>query len=286
VTTEPAATFRIGHWTDSVARTGCTTIVFDRLVPTVVDVRGGAPGTRETDLLDAERTVGAVDAILLTGGSAHGLSAAEGVMQFLRESDRGVTTAAGRVPIVTAAVLYDLGVGAARWPTAESAYESCHSASAFESASWGRVGAGAGATYRKAWSGVDPLDGGIGAATIAVPDLGKAFAVVVVNAIGDTTDRRADLLASRPQLDERTATSLMAVVLDGPADARTLRRCAIAAHDGLARSMYPAHTMWDGDVAYVSALQAQDRNTAPADAFGWAIATELAVESAIRSITT
>ena len=96
---ESAATFRIGHWTDAIARTGCTTILFDRLVPTVVDVRGGAPGTRETDLLDADRMVGAVDAVLLTGGSAHGLSAAEGVMQFLRETDRGVQTAAGRVPL-------------------------------------------------------------------------------------------------------------------------------------------------------------------------------------------
>jgi L-aminopeptidase/D-esterase-like protein len=283
---ETTATFRIGHWTDATARTGCTTIVFDRLVPTVVDVRGGAPGTRETDLLDAERTVGAVDAILLTGGSAHGLSAAEGVMQFLRESDRGVETAAGRVPIVTAAVLYDLAVGAASWPTANNAYESCQSGSDFESASWGRIGAGVGATYRKAWPGVQPLDGGIGAATIAVPDLGSAFAIVVVNAIGDKTDLRADLLASRPRMDERTATSLMAIVLDGPADARTLRRCAVAAHDGLARSMYPAHTMWDGDLAYVSALQAEDRSTAPADAFRWAVATELAIESAIRSVTT
>src|SRR4051812_12167937 len=79
----------VGHWTDEERRTGCTVILFDRLVPTVVDIRGGAPGSRETDLLAADRTVGAVDAILFTGGSAHGLGAAEGVMQYLREHERG-----------------------------------------------------------------------------------------------------------------------------------------------------------------------------------------------------
>ena len=121
------------------------------------------------------------------------------------------------------------------------------------------------------------------AATIDAPDLGSARAIVVLNAVGDSTDRRPELLQSRPRVDERTATSLIVVILDGPADAPALRRCAVAAHDGLARLMFPAHTMWDGDLAYVSALQTGA--IAPADSFRWTVATELAVEAAIRSIT-
>jgi len=275
------ATVQIGHWTDVEARTGCTVILFDRLVQAVVDVRGGAPGTRETDLLAADRTVGAVDAILLTGGSAHGLAAADGVMQFLREAGRGVGTSAGRVPIVSAAVIYDLGVGQATWPTTDAGYAAATQALPIVSAVMGRVGVGIGATYRKAWPDLGSLHGGLGIASHAAGDQGDVWAVVAFNALGDIVDQREALLANPQAQAERTNTTLIAVILDGPADDRTLRRCAIAAHDGLARSVFPAHTQWDGDLAYVCTT-VSEQQLDQRKSFAWAVATELAVEAAIR----
>jgi L-aminopeptidase/D-esterase-like protein len=271
----------VGHWTDEERRTGCTVILFDRLVPTVVDIRGGAPGSRETDLLAADRTVGAVDAILFTGGSAHGLGAAEGVMQYLREHERGVPTSAGLVPIVSAAVLYDLGVGEAVWPTAENAYAACVTAVSTEDVGVGRVGAGTGATLRKVWPSLPSRPGGFAVSKRDVPGLGHICVLVVLNAIGDTFDHREALMADPAELGERSATSLIAVIVDGQADSRTLRRCAIAAHDGLARVIMPAHTQWDGDLVYASTTL-PEAPIAAADSFRWAITTELAVESALR----
>src|SRR5688500_7771849 len=114
--------FRIGHVTNEVAKTGCTVVLFDTLVPATVDVRGGAPGTRETALLGSGRLVGRADAILLTGGSAFGLAAADGVMRYLAERGRGFPTSSIPVPIVPAAVIYDLGHGRAVWPTTDDGY--------------------------------------------------------------------------------------------------------------------------------------------------------------------
>jgi L-aminopeptidase/D-esterase-like protein len=113
---------KVGHWSDDDALTGCTVVLFDRSAPAIVDVRGGAPGTRETSLLGPGDLVQSLDAILLTGGSAFGLAAADGVMRFLREQGRGVQTAGGPVPIVPAAVVFDLSVGKPRTPSAENGY--------------------------------------------------------------------------------------------------------------------------------------------------------------------
>ncbi len=278
------ANVRIGHWTDADACTGCTVVLFDQLTPTIVDIRGAAPGTRETDLLGPDKSVGAVDAILLTGGSAHGLAAADGVMDVLRDQGRGVPTRAGAVPIVTAAVIYDLAIGQPVWPTADAGRAAAASLVAIDQAAMGTVGVGAGATYRKAWPMLAPRPGGIALAAQEIEGLGIAWALVVLNAIGDTADNRALLLTDPSQRDERSNTTLMSILLYGPADAKTLRRCAVAAHDGLARLIRPAHTQFDGDAAFVSALQPLTDIEA-AQSFQWAVATELAVESAIREIT-
>jgi L-aminopeptidase/D-esterase-like protein len=274
---------RIGHWTDPIGKTGCTVVLFDQLTQTVVDIRGAAPGSRETDLLAADKSVGAVDAILLTGGSAHGLAAADGVMSFLRDVGRGVPTLAGAIPIVTAAVIYDLGVGKPVWPTAEAGLEASGAAVSLDDAVSGSVGAGIGATYRKAWPGLAPYPGGVGIASKQVAGLGTAWAIVVLNAIGDAEDHRDRLLDESPVARERENTTLMAIVLNGPADGRTLRRCAVASHDGLARMIKPAHTQFDGDAAFVSALNPVDR-LEPAQSFRWTVATELAVEAAIHQV--
>ncbi len=136
------ANVRIGHWTDADACTGCTVVLFDQLTPTIVDIRGAAPGTRETDLLGPDKSVGAVDAILLTGGSAHGLAAADGVMDVLRDQGRGVPTRAGAVPIVTAAVIYDLAIGQPVWPTADAGRAAAASLVAIDQAAMGTVDEG------------------------------------------------------------------------------------------------------------------------------------------------
>jgi L-aminopeptidase/D-esterase-like protein len=155
------ASFSVGHWSDAADQTGCTVVLFDRLVPAVVDVRGGAPGTRETDLLAADRLVGQVDAILLTGGSAHGLAAADGVMEFLRERRRGYQTQSGPVPIVSAAVIFDLAVGMPVWPTSQDGYAACVSAQPLSSSETGSIGAGMGATTSKLWTNRAAKSGGL-----------------------------------------------------------------------------------------------------------------------------
>src|SRR5680860_143908 len=153
MTSNPAtlSSVRIGHWTNPQATSGCTVLLFDSLTPAAVDVRGGAPGTRETDLLASERTVRSVDAIVLTGGSAFGLASADGVMRFLRERGRGYPTSAGPVPIVTAAVIFDLRQETVGLPNAESGYRACQNASLLPLEFAGRTGGGAGATIRKVW---------------------------------------------------------------------------------------------------------------------------------------
>jgi L-aminopeptidase/D-esterase-like protein len=287
MSTDTRTAFTVGHWTDDANRTGCTVILFDRLVPAVVDVRGGAPGTRETDLLASDRLVGQVDAILLTGGSANGLVAADGVMRFLRERGRGFQTAAGPVPIVPAAVIFDLTVGNATWPTADGGYAACRAARPLEESGSGRIGAGTGATYRKLWPNREPLPGGFGWSTVGTSEHTAVHALAVVNAVGDVVDadwvdERPALLDGAHELDERSATTLVAVVVDGPADQRTLRRIASSAHDAMARTIVPCHTLWDGDLVFAAHTGEISEVPLP-DALRLTIAAELAVENAVSS---
>lgn len=277
MTTPP---FRVGHFTDHDALTGCTVILFAHALPTAVDVRGGAPGTRETDLLIPGALVQVADAILLTGGSAFGLDAAQGVMTFLAEQARGVPTSAGPVPIVPAAVVFDLAVGRAAWPMAADARLACESAVPPGEIGTGRVGAGVGTTTNKLANDTRPGGFGIGRQSV---DANEVWAFTVVNAAGSVggDDPRSALLATSEEIDERSSTTLVSVVITGQVDDRTRRRCAVAAHDAMARCIRPCHTIWDGDVVFVSSEAGHD--VPPSDVVRFSVATELAVEAAIQT---
>ncbi len=237
-----------------------------------VDCRGGAPGTRETDLLDPASTVRFVDAVLLAGGSAYGLAAADGVMRWLEEHERGVAMEGGVVPIVPGAVIFDLPVGG--WdhrPTAEFGYLACEAAGAATAV--GTVGAGVGAR-----AGV--LKGGVGTASTVLSSGVTVGAVVAVNSAGDVVDRAtglpwmADLVEEfglTPPLAEQIEafgqlpfplnplnTTIAVVATDAAVSTAACRRIAIAAHDGLARAIRPAHTPLDGDTVFAIATGAVD----------------------------
>jgi L-aminopeptidase/D-esterase-like protein len=236
-----------------------------------VDVRGGAPGTRETDLLDPANSVRYVDAIVLTGGSAYGLAAADGVMQWLEQHDRGVAMDGGLVPIVPSAVIFDLPVGG--WqcrPTAEFGYAAAEAAGV--GVAMGTVGAGVGAR-----AGV--LKGGIGTASIRLDDIGVTVgAIVAVNSAGNVADPRTglpwtaehvvDLNLTPPPVEQITAfadrdaelsplnTTIAVVATDALLSKAACKRVAVAAQDGLARTIRPAHTPLDGDSVFALATGA------------------------------
>ena len=287
---ESPITVLAGHWTDPKARTGCTVILFDGPASAVADVRGGAPGTRETDLLAPGQLVSSIDAILLTGGSAFGLNAAGGVMAFLRDHQRGVTTSAGPVPIVPAAVIFDLSIGEPSWPTPENAIAACRDAVPLRELERGQVGAGTGATIRKMFPGVNPVHGGVGMGHVDLDADSSVTAIAVVNAAGDVLldsnapDLRLGLLQGAPGISAREATTLLAVILDAPVDQRVLHRAATAAHCAIARKIRPSHTIFDGDTVFAVGLRIGAIE--PADVLRYSVAVELAVERAIIDAVT
>ncbi|OAT68599.1 hypothetical protein AWB85_23745 [Mycobacteroides immunogenum] len=245
--------------------TGTTVVLTPPGTTGAVDVRGGAPGTRESDLLDPANTVSTVDAVVLTGGSAYGLAAADGVMRWLEEQGRGVALPGGTVPIVPGAVIFDLPVGAWRnRPDAEFGYRAAELAD--NAPAWGSVGAGAGAR-------AGTLKGGVGSASL---DLGNGIvvgAVVVANPVGLVINPATGLPWSADILPELSVpppaevaklrglpdksvslnTTIGAVATNAALSKAQCRRVAIAAHDGLARAIRPAHTPMDGDTLYVLA---------------------------------
>ena len=235
-----------------------------------VDGRGGAPGTRETDLLDPSNSVRHVDAVVLSGGSAYGLAAADGVMRWLEERGRGVAMEGGVVPIVPAAVVYDLPVGG--WqcrPTAAFGYSAAEAAGT--EVALGTVGAGAGAR-------VGVLKGGVGTASVTLESGVTVGAIVVVNAAGEVIDTatglpwQADQVEefglTRPPADQIAAfaarnvefsplnTTIAVIATDAALSPAGCRRIAIAAHDGLARTIRPCHTPLDGDTVFALATGA------------------------------
>lgn len=295
---EGPASVRVGHWTDRTAMTGCTAIVFDRPCLAAVDVRGGAPATRETDLLAPGRLVQRVDAILLTGGSAFGLAAADGVVAELAAMGRGFATNVRPVPIVPAAALFDLAVGQPVAPDSAAGQVAVRSAVPLNELERGQVGAGTGATTAKlpVFGGVQP--GGFGMGTVQW-ELGSISALVAVNAVGEVRDTewstpehhdgaesprdaRWAVLADQTGADTpiHTATTLGVVIVDGPCRHDDLLRCAISAHDGLARSIVPSHTPFDGDLIFVVTLNEGDAR--PSDVLKLSVGTELAIEAAVR----
>ncbi|QGG93903.1 P1 family peptidase [Actinomarinicola tropica] len=281
---------RVGHWTDSDAVTGCTVVVLPEGAVASGEVRGGAPATREFALLDPLRTVAAVDAVVLSGGSAFGLAAADGVVRHLEESGRGFPVVVARVPIVVGLSLFDLAVGDATVrPDAAAGYTAAAAASD-DAVPLGRVGAGTGATIGK-WRGRGAAQpGGLVGAVRRHGDLVVAC-LVAVNALGDPLD------GTRPGVEPPDLAD--AGWLDGPAPAPfgnttigvvatnaalTKPEChlvAQSAHDGLARSLAPVHTASDGD-AFVAA--ATGSVAARADAVRELAATVVA--EAVRSLRT
>lgn len=265
------AGIEVGHFTDTRRPTGCTVVVARDGAVGGVDVRGAAPGTRETDLLHPSNLVDRVHAILLAGGSAWGLDAAGGVMRWLEEQQIGLNVRYGLVPIVPAAVLFDLPVGDARIrPDAQSGYAACAAASRALPAQ-GNVGAGAGALVGKLF-GIDrAMKGGIGSASITLDGF-TVGALVACNALGDvfdpetgqvlagarTADGRALLDVRRAILDGQkpnpllagTNTTLAVVATDAALTKAQAHRLAQGAHDGLARAINPVHTMSDGDTVF------------------------------------
>lgn len=250
---------RVGHWSDPGGKTGCTVVLPPPGTVGSGEVRGGAPGTRETDLLRPGMLVEEVHAILLTGGSAFGLAAATGVVRWLEERGVGFDTGVARVPIVPAAVLFDLGVGdpGAR-PDDESGYAACEAA--VDDVEEGAVGAGTGATVAKLYGPERAIPGGIGFAS--VEDSGVTVqAIAAVNAFGEIVGGDGELIAgAKPGSDEElqrpfpgSNTTIAVLVTDAKLTRERAHLLAIAAHDGLSRTIRPAHTMWDGDTVFTLA---------------------------------
>ncbi len=276
----------VGHDTDPRRPTGATVVLLPDATTVGVDVRGAAPGTRETDLLDPVNTIDVAHAIVLAGGSAYGLAAAAGVMQWLEERGRGVEVGPVRVPIVPAAVVFDLLVGdPAIRPDAASGYRACDAAEPLANAGRGSIGAGAGATVGKLLGPDRAMRGGVGIASLSAGGLAMA-AVVVVNAVGDVVDpadggvlagarRSADSLdpigtvgailamAGAPMgagggAGAGGATTIGAIVTDARLTKAQATRLAQVAHDGLARTIRPVHTPMDGDTLFVAGTGAAD----------------------------
>ncbi len=251
---------RVGHWSDQSARTGCTVLILPEGSVASREVRGGAPATRDLDALAPDKAVTTTDAVVLTGGSAFGLAAADGVMRFLEDAGRGVPTQAGRVPIVPTLALFDLGIGSASTrPTAENGLEAARSATGPEFAV-GQIGAGTGA-LTSWWRGVDNArPGGLRYAETVLGEI-VVGAWCAVNAYGDIDHgggNSIDLaavadLAPPFEFDStRTHTTIGVVVTNARLDKAACHVVAQGAHDGLSRALTPPHTRYDGD-AFVAA---------------------------------
>jgi L-aminopeptidase/D-esterase-like protein len=266
------AGIRVGHWTDARARTGCTVVLPPPGTVGSGEVRGGAPGTRETDLLRPGMLVHEVHAVLLTGGSAFGLAAADGVMRWLEERRIGFDAGAALVPIVPTAVLFDLGVGdGSVRPGPDQGYAACVAAT--EAFDEGPVGAGAGATVAKLQDRQRGVPGGLGSASVTSERV-TVGAIAAVNAVGEVVDDDGNVLVgAQPEPSEAsdlteeppddlggaqpplpgTNTTLAVVATDARLSRERAHLLAIAAHDGIARAVRPAHTMWDGDTVFTLA---------------------------------
>ena len=260
------AGIRVGHWTDPVGRTGCTVVLCDHPAVAGVDIRGGAPGTIETALLDPAATVQAVNGILLTGGSAFGLAAAAGVLRYLERQGQGFAVGPVRVPIVPGAVIFDLLTGdpAAR-PGPEAGLAACRAAT--REPEEGAVGAGTGATVAKLAGPAHVRPGGIGIATLAA-GLATVTAIMVTNAVGAILDPTTRTwIAALPRASGPAAgaalsganTTIGVIVTDALLTKAQAQRVATAAHDGLARAIHPAHTDLDGDTIFCLSVGGEDR---------------------------
>ena len=296
---------KVGQITRTERPTGCTVILAEAGAVAGVDVRGSAPGTIETDLLDPVNLVQHVHAVFLSGGSAFGLDVAAGVRTYLFERKIGFETRAAKVPIVPGAILYDLGVGNKPeiWPTSDCGYRAAAAATTAPIAE-GNVGAGAGATVGKIGGG-GAMKGGLGTASITVPAGSEILivgAIVAVNAVGDIIDPRngtvvagvrtpdgKSLADARTLLRRGTAapvkpgqnTTIGVVATNARLTKAQASKVAQMAHDGLARTIYPAHTMGDGDAIF--ALATGQIDSSDVSRIG-ALGAEAMAEAILRAV--
>ena len=306
ITAVPGIT--VGHWTDLPRATGCTVVLAPEAgIRAAAVIRGRATGTRELDALNPRHLVDRVDAILLTGGSAYGLGAADGVMRWLRDRGRGLSVGpAGIVPIVPTAVIFDFdlapGGKADRWPTADDAYSACRAAS--RDVAEGSVGAGTGATVGKALGPRAATKGGVGTWAVTGGDI-VVGALVVLNAVGNIVDGAGAILAGARGPDGKYVdalthfgagaapfargaegagknTTLAVVATNATLDRTGLEALAHAAGDALARRIVPYGTLFDGDVVFaLSTATTAPETLLQAEALA-ALAVPIAVERAVR----
>lgn len=251
----------VGHWTDATGRTGCTVVLAPEGAVGGVDVRGAAPATLGSDALRPGMLIERVHAVLLTGGSAFGLAAADGIMRYLEERGIGFAIGPARVPIVVGAVIFDLLNGDRRArPNAAAGYAAC--AAATREPEVGAVGAGTGATVAKGGDMSEIRAGGIGIASTHV-DRATVAAVMVANSVGGIwDDERHEWVAPLTRWDRASNllpganTTIGVVVTDARLNKEQSNRVASVAHDGIARAVRPAHTMYDGDTMFCLATGA------------------------------
>jgi L-aminopeptidase/D-esterase-like protein len=298
----------VGHFTDARRPTGCSVVLTPGGAVAGVDVRGAAPGTRETDLLAPHNTVEQVHGVLLAGGSAWGLDAAGGVMRWLDEQGIGLVVGPARVPIVPGAVLFDLPLGDQRIrPDAAAGYAACQAASRAAPAE-GNVGAGAGAVVGKIFGYQRAMKGGIGSASITVDGI-TVGALIACNAVGDVVDpetgqviagartadgtalldaRRALLRGELPKpILAGSNTTIGVIATDAVLSKLQAARLATVGHDGLARSINPVHTLSDGDALFALATGASGRTLGMMTLAAMAAeACALAVVRAVRAAQT
>jgi L-aminopeptidase/D-esterase-like protein len=294
------AGIKVGHYTDERAVTGCTVILCERGAVAGVDVSGSSPGTRETDLLRPGNLVDRVQAIVLGGGSAFGLDAAAGAMRYLEERGFGYETSAGRVPIVPAAIIFDLNIGDSKMrPGANESYQACLTATGGKVAE-GCVGAGTGATVGKILGLERAVKSGLGSASQEMAKDVVVAALVVVNAVGDVIEPGTGKILAGPRKPDGSGflssselwkgefkeavpplnTVIGVVATDAKLSKAEANRLARVAQVGIARAVDPCHTMYDGDVLF--ALSLGDKEADP-NALG-AAAAEVVTEAIVRAI--
>jgi len=295
---------KVGHVTLSGRPTGCTVVLAGDGMVAGVDVRGAAPGTRDTALLSPENSVERVHAIVLAGGSAFGLDTAGGVMKWLEEHKVGLPFGGARVPIVPAAILFDLGVGdASIRPGADCGYQAAEAATA-DPVAEGSIGAGAGATVGKLRGMAHAMKGGIGTAAIRLESGLVVAALVAVNSVGDVIDPANGQIVAGARNDDGTFADARRLMRAGPgrparageqttlaivATNATLTktqasRIAQVAHDGLARTIYPVHTPVDGDTVF--AIASGTLASPPEMLRLGALASDVVAEAVLRAVTT
>ena len=298
------AGIRVGHWTNRRAATGCTVVLCPPGTVGGVDVRGAAPGTRETDLLRPENTIQEVHAILLSGGSAFGLAAATGVMEELAGRGVGFSFGGHTIPIVPAAILFDLGIGRPAHPDADAGRRAVRRARS-GAIELGSVGAGTGATIAKSAGREHALKGGLGTASELLDSGVIVAALVALNAVGGVRDPRTGEQIAAPRGKRREFQDLDELVRATPAPAPTpgenttlavvatnarltktqANRLATVAHDGFGSAIWPVHTRADGDVIF--GLATGEVEVSAAELTGIEAyatrAVERAIVSAVRS---